>query len=124
MQRAPARGRLLIVDDDEDVRVMMQDVMERRGYEVIAVDSGADALALLAFDVPELILLDLEMYDVNGWEVLGALERHPMFGKFRVVVVSGANGRVPKWAGYLKKPFKIEALEELLAHGAPAPVRA
>lgn len=115
-QRAPARGRLLIVDDDEDVREMMQDVMERRGYEVIAVDSGADALALLAYDMPELILLDLEMDDINGWEVLGALERHPMFGKFRVVVVSGAHGRVPKWAGYLKKPFKVEALEELL-HG-------
>lgn len=114
-QRAPARGRLLIVDDDEDVREMMQDVMERRGYEVIAVDSGADALALIAHDVPELILLDLEMDDVNGWEVMGALERHPMFGRFRVVVVSGASGRVPKWAGYLKKPFKVDALEALLA---------
>lgn len=116
-QAAPARGRMLIVDDDDDVRQMMQDVMERRGYEVIAVDSGADALALLAHDVPEIVLLDLEMYDVNGWEVLGALERHPMFGQFRVVVVSGANGRVPKWAGYLKKPFKVEALEALLAQG-------
>ncbi|HEY0190842.1 MAG TPA: response regulator [Kofleriaceae bacterium] len=105
------------MDDDEDILKVMQDVMERRGYEVIAVDSGADALALLAHDVPDLILLDLEMYDVNGWEVLGALERHPRFGQFRVVVVSGASGRVPKWAGHLKKPFRVEALEELLAQG-------
>lgn len=117
-QAAPARGRMLIVDDDDDVRQMMQDVMERRGYEVIAVDSGADALALIAHDVPAIILLDLEMYDVNGWEVLGALERHPMFGQFRVVVVSGAKGRVPKWAGFLKKPFNVEALEALLAQAA------
>lgn len=93
---------------------MMQDVMERRGYEVIAVESGADALALLAHDVPELILLDLEMDDMNGWEVLGALEKHPAFGRFRVVVVSGAGGRVPKWARYLKKPFQVDALEKLL----------
>lgn len=114
-KRALAHGRLLIVDDDEDIRLMMQDVMERRGYEVIAVDSGADALSFLAYDTPELILLDLEMDDVNGWEVLSALERHKDFGKFKVVVVSGASGRVPKWAGFLKKPFKVEALEELLA---------
>jgi CheY-like chemotaxis protein len=115
-KRVPARGRLLIVDDDEDVLQMMQDVMERHGYEVIAVDSGADALALIAHDiVPELILLDLEMDDINGWEVLSTLERHPRFGQFRVVVVSGASGRVPKWAGHLRKPFKIQALEQLLA---------
>ena len=113
-KHAVRRGRLLIVDDDEDVRELMQDAMERRGYEVIAVESGAEALALIAHDVPELILLDLEMGDVNGWEVLGALEDHPAFGTFKVVVVSGSGGRVPKWAGYLKKPFRVEALEELL----------
>jgi CheY-like chemotaxis protein len=114
LSTAPRRGRVLVVDDDAEVRALMQAVLERNGFEVITVDGGADALAYLARDVPPLILLDLEMDDMNGWEVLTSLRRHPRFGSFRVVVVSGAHGHVPKWAGYLRKPFRIAALLELL----------
>ena len=112
--RPHAGGRLLIVDDDDDVREMMQEILERKGYEVIAVESGAEALAYIAHSTPSLILLDLEMDDINGWEVLSVLKRHPKFGSFKVVVVSGASGTVPKWAGHLKKPFKVDALMTLL----------
>ena len=112
--RPHAGGRLLIVDDDDDVREMMQEILERKGYEVIAVESGAEALAYIAHSTPSLILLDLEMDDINGWEVLSVLQRHPKFGSFKVVVVSGASGTVPKWAGHLKKPFKVDALMTLL----------
>lgn len=108
-------GRVLVVDDDPEVRTLMQDLLERRGFEVVVVDSGAEALGYLARHAVDLILLDLEMDDVDGWEVLGALKRHPRFGSFRVVVVSGANSTVPKWADFLRKPFHIEALLALLA---------
>jgi CheY-like chemotaxis protein len=118
-------GRVLVVDDDPEVRELMQDVLERRGFDVVVVDSGAEALGYLARDTAGLILLDLEMDDVDGWEVLGALKRHPRFGSFRVVVVSGANSTVPRWAGYLRKPFHVEALLALLAadEGAAADAR-
>ncbi|MEO7734645.1 MAG: response regulator [Kofleriaceae bacterium] len=108
-------GRVLVVDDDPEIRTLMQDLLERRGFEVVVVDSGAEALGYLAHDTVGLILLDLEMDDVNGWEVLGALKRHPRFGSFRVVVVSGASSTVPRWAAYLRKPFHIDALLALLA---------
>src|SRR5688572_13298228 len=98
-------GRVLVVDDDPEARVLMQAALERRGFEVIAVESGAEALAYLARGTASLILLDLEMDDINGWEVLSVLKSHPSFGSFRVVVVSGTNGTVPKWAGHLRKPF-------------------
>ncbi len=109
-----ARGRVLIVDDDDEVRTLMQDALERKGFEVIAVESGAEALGYLAHDTPPTILLDLEMDDVNGWEVLGVLEKHPKFGSFRVVVISGSSGSVPKWADHLHKPFRLDTLLELL----------
>ena len=79
--------RVLIVDDDPEARVLMQAALERRGFEVIAVESGAEALAYLARGTASLILLDLEMDDINGWEVLSVLKSHPAFGSFRVVVV-------------------------------------
>lgn len=107
-------ARALIVDDDDDERELMQLALERHGYEVVAVESGAEALSFVACDTPSLILLDLEMDDMNGWEVLGALESHPRLSSFRVVVVSGANATVPKWADYIRKPFRFEVLIELL----------
>jgi CheY-like chemotaxis protein len=114
---------VLIVDDDDEVRTLMQDGLERRGFEVIAVESGAEALGFLAHDIPPIILLDLEMDDVNGWEVLGMLEHHPKFGSFRVVVISGSSGTVPKWAGHLHKPFRLDALLELLDQPPGQPAR-
>jgi CheY-like chemotaxis protein len=124
LRKPSHHGRVLIVDDDADVRGLMQTVLERHGFDAIAVDGGADALAYLARDTPSLILLDLEMDDMNGWEVLTALRRHPGFGSFKVVVVSGAPHAVPKWAGYLRKPFRIDALLELIDDAAPAAVKA
>jgi len=118
--KAFRRGRVLVVDDEPDVRALTQNVLERTGFEVVAVESGADALAYLARDTPSLILLDLAMGDVSGWEVLSALRQHPRFGSFKVVVVSGTESPIPKWASYLRKPFRIETLLALLADDQPA----
>jgi CheY-like chemotaxis protein len=112
--KAFGRGRVLVVDDEADVRALMQTALERVGFEVVSVESGADALAYLARDTPSLILLDLAMEDVSGWEVLTALRQHPHFGSFKVAVVSGTQSPIPKWASYLRKPFRIDALLALL----------
>jgi CheY-like chemotaxis protein len=114
LSKAFRRGRVLIVDDEADVRALMQTALERVGFEVVSVESGADALAYLARDTPSLILLDLAMNDVSGWEVLTALRQHPHFGSFKVAVVSGTQSPIPKWASYLRKPFRIDALLALL----------
>lgn len=102
--------RALIVDDDDDVRMAHQDAMERHGYEVVAVGGGAEALAYLARDVPEVVLLDLHMDDGNGWEVLGALRGNARFEATQVVVVTGSDARVQPPTRVLRKPFKFEAL--------------
>ena len=103
-------GYCLVVDDDDDIREATRDVMERHGYEVVAVGSGAEALAFLVHDVPDLVLLDLQMDDMNGWEVLGALRSNPRFKDVQVVVVTGCDGKVTPGVRVLRKPFKIETL--------------
>ncbi len=103
-------GRVLIVDDDDDVRALHQDAMERHGYEVVAVGGGAEALAFLDRDIPTIVLLDLQMDDGNGWEVLGAVRGHPRFVNTRVVVVTGSMEPVSPPTRVLRKPFKIAAL--------------
>ena len=114
---------MLVVDDDDDVRMATQDVMERRGFEVVAVSSGAEALSFIAADVPNIMLLDLEMDDMNGFEVLGELQDNPRYKNVQVVVVTGSGKKLPPHIRVLRKPFKIDALIELL-EGPPAAVRA
>ncbi len=105
---------MLIVDDDDDVRAATQEAMERRGYEVVAVGSGADALGFLTHDTPTIMLLDLHMDDMNGWEVLGAIRKNPRFAEVTVVVVTGSSAKVAAPVRVLRKPFKIDALMALL----------
>lgn len=111
--------RVLIVDDDDDVRMATQDAMERRGFEVVAVSSGAEALAFLTYDVPSIMLLDLHMDDMNGWEVLGAIRSDPRFAKTEVIVVTGFEGSVGAPVKVLRKPFKMDALMALIQEIAP-----
>ena len=107
-------GYVLVVDDDDDIREATRDVMERHGYDVVAVSSGAEALSFLVHDTPDLVLLDLQMDDMNGWEVLGALRSNPRFKRVQVVVVTGCDGAVAPGVRVLRKPFKIESLFALL----------
>jgi len=111
---------VLVVDDDDDVRMATQDVMERRGFEVVAVSSGAEALSFIAQDIPNIMLLDLEMDDMNGFEVLGELQGNPRYKNVQVVVVTGSGKKLPPNLRVLRKPFKIDALIELLEAPAPA----
>lgn len=110
-----AKGRVLVVDDDDDVREATQAAMERNGYEVVAVGSGAEALAFLDYDVPSLVLLDLHMDDMSGWEVLTAVKSDPRFAKTKVIVVTGSDAHVSPPTRVLRKPFKIERLLDVLA---------
>lgn len=111
-------GYCLVVDDDDDIREATRDAMERHGYEVVAVSSGAEALGFLVHDTPDLVLLDLQMDDMNGWEVLGALRGNPRFRDVEIVVVTGCDASVAPGVRVLRKPFKIEALVATLGADA------
>src|SRR5690349_3002294 len=113
------KGLVLVVDDDDDIRDATRDVMERHGFEVVGVGGGAEALAFLSFETPTLVLLDLHMDDMNGWEVLGAIRDNPRFAKTKVVVVTGFEGNIGVPVKVLRKPFKIDALMTLLGLNTP-----
>ena len=108
------KGLVLVVDDDDDIRDATRDAMERHGFEVVAVGGGAEALAFLNFETPTLVLLDLHMDDMNGWEVLGAIRDNPRFKKTKVVVVTGSDAKVSPPTRVLRKPFKLAELMSIL----------
>lgn len=74
-QSAPSRVRILIVDDSEDQRVLLQHYFERAGCDVVAVGTAEDAIAAYEVAEPELAVIDLVLPGINGWELAERLRR-------------------------------------------------
>ena len=108
--------RVLLVDDYEDFRTSLADLLVLWGMEVQIADDGADALALLEHDpLPDILLLDLWMPGLDGRSVLEALRASPRLAQLRVIAVTGAVPRDDLRVPYLLKPFDVEALVRLIA---------
>ena len=69
--------KILVVDDDIDSLKLIGLMLQRNGYEVIAANAGGQALARAASDHPDLIILDIMMPDMNGYEVSRRLTSYP-----------------------------------------------
>ena len=82
-------GAILIVEDDADVEEAMREILEGEGYPILSAANGEEALRILAEKPrPRLILLDLMMPVMNGWELLRALRESAKLARIPVVVVS------------------------------------
>jgi two-component system, cell cycle response regulator DivK len=107
---------VLLVDDSQDERDMYKQQLVATGYSVQVADNGEDALQRVAAQVPDVVVMDLAMPILDGWEATRRLkEAHPLVP---VIVLSGhtggEGGRKAKEAGgdvLLTKPFGPEALE-------------
>jgi CheY-like chemotaxis protein len=112
----PARGNVLVVDDDNDVRDALTAILEDEGYQVTSVANGLDALNYLRAALPPcLILLDLMMPVMDGWLFRTTQMRDPALASIPVVVLS-AFSNVPRLvanlnvADYIQKPVELETL--------------
>ena len=112
----PAQGkRVLVVDDEEFVRLLVGQILGRSGYQVDFAPDGEAALARLEAQRPDLVILDLMMPGLNGWAVL---ERMRLKRDVPPVVVLTAHGSYEAFtrvvregvAGYISKPFSLDEL--------------
>ena len=107
--------RILVVEDDESIRAVLDMALSDEGYEVIEAENGAQGLALARTTQPHVILLDMRMPVMDGWAVARALRGQ---GITVPIIVMTAAESARRWAdevgaeGYLAKPF---GLDELLA---------
>ncbi|MDI1320433.1 MAG: response regulator [bacterium] len=83
-----AKARVLIIDDDKEVRTVIGEVLSQSGYDVVAASSGQQGLELAEQKKPDLILLDIMMPGVDGWGVLNKLQANPAFADIPVIVLS------------------------------------
>jgi DNA-binding response OmpR family regulator len=108
-------ARVLVIDDDPDIRDAVTEVLSFEGHEVFGAAEGESGLVRCRQVRPDLVLLDLMMPGMNGWDFLRALRREEAIADTPVVVVS-ALGRVADLpvAGFLPKPFGLDALVALV----------
>ena len=134
VMEAMARPNIVIVDDDRETRELLQAALEMRGYEVVQAQSGLRLISYLHVDRPDLILLDVMMSWIDGFELCRAVKRNPEFADIPVVFISGrgddkdiADGLACGAAAYFVKPLDLEALLQTikaLIRPAPAPASA
>lgn len=111
--------RILIVDDDPLMCNLLTLTLHREGYETEAVYSGQDALDYLSGSGVDLILLDIMMADLNGIEVLRALQTNPTTSSIPVILLTARVDAISQKTGldagaveYLTKPIAPDALVE------------
>lgn len=110
--------RVLVVDDDADMRLSLQLALEMAGYSVRAAANGRDALEAQAREPADIVITDIFMPEADGFEIIDSL--HARFPRTKIVVISGA-GKIAK-REYLstaaiigvdatvQKPFDVDAL--------------
>lgn len=107
---------VLLVEDHPDVRDMMSLALELAGYRVMTAANGKDALDLVRRERPCVILLDLMMPVMDGWQFQAALERSRACREVPLIVISALTdvvNRVPG-AAHLSKPVDIDQMLELV----------
>jgi CheY-like chemotaxis protein len=115
-------ARILVVDDTESTRLLVTRTLEREGYRVVAADSAKAALAAVGEALPDLIVSDIMMPDMDGYELLERLRADPRYRAIPVVFLSALGE--PTWVEkgyklgvehYLVKPFTPAQLLSTLA---------
>jgi CheY-like chemotaxis protein len=99
--------RVLVVDDDLDIRDVLVELLEGEGYRVSAAGDGQQALREASRNPPDVILLDLMMPVMSGWQFRAAQLRDPVLARIPVVVLSAFANDLDV-AAFVPKPFFIE----------------
>jgi len=114
----PAK-RILLADDEEDIKTVVTMFLESQGYEVLTAFDGLDALEKARTEKPDLILLDIMMPVLDGFEVCKRLKEDAATGNIPILILSAAahvesvnRGLRAGAKDYIVKPFEPEKLLE------------
>ena len=109
--------KVMVVDDSKTIRRTAETLLKKEGFEVITATDGFEALSMIADHQPDLILLDIMMPRLDGYQTCALIKHHRVFRHTPVVMLSSkdglfdrARGRVVGSDNYITKPFTREEL--------------
>jgi two-component system cell cycle response regulator DivK len=125
---SPAR-RILLVEDDDLNRWLMNDYLAHQGYQVLSLAAGSSFFTVLVQFQPHVVLLDLKLPDISGYQLLEALQQHREFQQLPVIVLTAFSFRAERQRAlqlgarhYFVKPIHPEvlvtAIEEVCAESS------
>jgi CheY-like chemotaxis protein len=110
-------GNILLIEDEVDIRTILKDALEWEGYRVHTASNGKEGMEILAaMPAPGLILLDLMMPVMNGWEFADALETYRVYSDIPIVTISAFSDPEKRIRanGSIKKPVDLDFLFALV----------
>ena len=116
-QTKPVVLRVLVVDDSETIRRSAEIFLKQAGFEVLMANDGFDALAKICDRNPDLILVDIMMPKLDGYQTCAIVKQHPDYASTPIIMLSSkdgvfdrARGRIAGSDQYLTKPFTRDGL--------------
>jgi len=104
--------RVLIVDDENDILNLVKRILTREGFEVITASDGKEGLAKVYSEAPDLMILDINMPVMNGWEVCRKIREDPLYKHLPIIMLTVRKTKADQLKGlnlggdeYITKPF-------------------
>jgi len=109
--------RILLVEDDRDTLTVLRENLKRAGYQVVEAQSGEEGLVAFKRYKPDLVILDVALPGIDGWEVLRRIKAGPISRKTPVVMLTGKTDNADRIKGYeigadfyMTKPYNVQKL--------------
>jgi len=113
------KKRILVVDDEENTRRLMQIALTNAGFEVLQAENGLKALEIIQKEIPDAVIVDIVMPEMDGRSLLREIRKIPEVKDIPVVISSGKDEMKKyfeieniKYESFLNKPYKIKILVE------------
>lgn len=128
----PGKATILCIEDEREMIDLMRFILEREGYRFVEAQGGEAGLQRIRQEKPDLVLLDLMMTDLGGWEVYRHLQADQALEDVPVIVVTAKAEKIDRVLGlqvaqvadYIVKPFGaqqlLESVERVLGERGPA----
>jgi DNA-binding response OmpR family regulator len=106
----------MVVDDDPDIIYSIKEGLYTE-FEIICAESGKQCLKIMETEIPDIILLDIMMQDMSGWETFNQIREKPLLKNVPIVFITARTDETSKNAGsflgddYIEKPFTISSLK-------------
>jgi len=125
------KRRVVYIEDESEMIDLVRLILNRRGYEIIGANGGRDGLDMVRQQIPDLVLLDLMMPDMDGWDVYQQMKADERTQNIPVIVVTAKAQSIDKVLGlhiakvddYISKPFSpqelVDSVEKVMAKNQP-----
>ena len=118
--------RILVVEDQEDNRQIIRDLLSATDYEIMEAESGEEALEAVAKQRPDLILMDIQLPGIDGYEATRLIKADPALRSIPIFAVTSyalsgdeAKSRAAGCDGYLAKPFSLQQVLDAVQNFLP-----